>query len=133
MNRYETVFIISPNVPDQEVNEIISSFEQVIGGGKGNLIQTDRWGKRRFAFPIKKFDEGNYILFFYEADGACVKELERKMRMNENVIRFLTSRSKSGDTPIKPTDSDYQQAITSTMRAEPPAEENVSEEESNEN
>jgi len=132
MKRYETVFILSPDVSEQETNQIISSFGQVIAEGKGTLIQTDRWGKRRFAFPIYKFGEGNYYLFFYEADGSIVKELERKMRMNENVLRFLTVQSKSGQTPIRPTDSDFQPVISSVPKEEPLIQEKVIEEEKNE-
>lgn len=132
MQRYETVFIISGNVSEQETNEIISSFEKVITGEKGKLIQTDRWGKRRFAFPIDKFGEGNYFLLFYDADGAIVKELERKMRMNENVLRFLTVRSKEEHAPKKPTDMEYQQITSTVAKEETLLQDRESEEETHE-
>lgn len=107
MRKYETVFVISPNSSEQETNDIVSSLEQVLTGGKGTLIKTDRWGKRKTAYPVEKFNEGQYVLFFYDAEGPLVKELERKMRMNEKIIRFLTVKAVSDQMPIRPTDADF--------------------------
>ncbi|MEW5805905.1 MAG: 30S ribosomal protein S6 [Acidobacteriota bacterium] len=126
MRRYETVFIVSPNTSDQETNEIVSLLEQVIIVGNGNIVKTDRWGKRKLSYPIEKFEIGQYFLFFYDAEGALVKELERKMRMHEKIIRFLTVRSESGQMPIQPTDSDFH-VTGSAPRAEEKGEENSNE------
>lgn len=105
MGKYETIMILSPDLLDQQISDLISPLEQSIKETNGNLIQTDQWGKRKLAYPVKKYDEGFYILFFYEAGGDTVKELERRMRMNENVIKFLTVESVT-DKPSRPTDTE---------------------------
>lgn len=105
MEKYETVMVISPNLAEQQISDLITPLEQSIKETKGNLIQTDQWGKRKLAYPVKKCDEGFYVLFFYEAGGETVKELERRIRMNENVIKFITVQS-VGDKPTRPSDMD---------------------------
>ncbi len=106
MEKYETVMILSPDLAEQQINDLITALEQSVNETKGNLIQTDQWGKRKLAYPVKKCEEGFYVLFFYEASGDTVKELERRMRMNENVIKFLTVQSLT-DKPSRPTDMEF--------------------------
>lgn len=105
MEKYETVLILSPNLGEQQIDDLLSSLEQSIRETEGNHIHTDRWGERTLAYPVKKVEEGFYALLFYEAGGETIKELERRMRMNENVIKFLTVQSKT-DKPGRPSDMD---------------------------
>src|SRR5437867_4973433 len=88
--RYETIVIGAPTLTEDEFAEIISSLESTITEGKGSVIRTEPWGKRKFAYRIQKFDEGYYSLLFYESDPPVVHEVERRVRMNERLIRFLT-------------------------------------------
>ncbi len=104
MGKYETVLLISPNLEDQQREVLLSSLEQSISDTKGNLINMDKWGKRKLAYPVRKFEEGFYVLLFYEAGEETIKELERKMRMNEDVLRFLTVQSQTDEAPGRPTD-----------------------------
>ena len=88
--RYETVIIGSPTLPDEEFASIVTSLEGTITEGGGTVLRTEPWGKRKLAYKIQKFDEGHYSLLFYEAPAALVTELERRIRMNERLMRFLT-------------------------------------------
>ena len=88
--RYETIIVGDPTLTDEEHGAIIAGLEATISEGKGTLIRTEPWGKRKFAYKVHKFDEGNYTLFFYDGEAALVKELERRIRMNDRLVRFLT-------------------------------------------
>ncbi|HEY3176087.1 MAG TPA: 30S ribosomal protein S6 [Candidatus Polarisedimenticolia bacterium] len=92
MAKLETLYIIQPNLPDDQVDEIIRTFEAVITDTRGTLIKTDKWGKRKLAYRLAKHWEGYYVLYEYEGDGATQRELERRMKIHDHVIRYLTTR-----------------------------------------
>jgi len=88
--RYETLVVGAPTLTEEESAAIIGSLEGTIAEGKGELIRTEPWGKKRLAYRVQKFDEGYYTLLFYEAEPTVVHELERRIRLNESLLRFLT-------------------------------------------
>ena len=88
--RYETLVVGAPTLTEDESAAIVTGLEGTIAEGKGTLIRTEPWGKKRLAYRVQKFDEGYYTLLFYEAEAAVVHELERRIRLNESLIRFLT-------------------------------------------
>jgi len=88
--RYETLVVGAPTLTEDESAAIVAALEGTIAEGKGSLIRTEPWGKKRLAYRVQKFDEGYYTLLFYEAEPAVVHELERRIRLNESLIRFLT-------------------------------------------
>lgn len=90
MRQYETVFLISPNLEEEETTKIIAQISGIISKEKGKLIQEDRWGKKRLAYPIKKFEEAFYVFFLYEGDPNIPFELERRFKQTEAILRFLT-------------------------------------------
>jgi len=90
MRQYETVFLISPNLEEEETTKIIAQISGIISKEKGKLIQEDRWGKKRLAYPIKKFEEAFYVFFHYEGDSNIPLELERRFKQTEAILRFLT-------------------------------------------
>ena len=93
MSTYESVFIAAPTVAPDTMDGLVASFEEVIAGQGGVLSNTIRWGRRTLAYEIKKFREGIYTIFEYEGDGATVKELERRLRLNDSVLKFITVRT----------------------------------------
>lgn len=88
--RYETIVVGVPTMTDDENNAIITSLQSTITEGKGTLIRTEPWGKRKLVYRVQKFDEGYYTLIFYECPSQLVHEVERRIRMNERLMRFLT-------------------------------------------
>lgn len=90
MNRYETVFIVTPVLSEDQVKETVNKFKKVLTDGKANIVHEDDWGLRKLAYPIQKKSTGFYYLLEYEAEGALINELEVQFRRDERVLRFLT-------------------------------------------
>ncbi|MCL1908847.1 MAG: 30S ribosomal protein S6 [Holophagaceae bacterium] len=92
MRRYESIFIASPVLAEEQVEELVKQFEGIIAEQGGELLKTDKWGRRKLAYDIKKFSEGYYTLFELNAGSKLIAELERRYRNNENVIKYLSVR-----------------------------------------
>ena len=92
MNRYETVFILTPVLSDDQMKEAVEKFKDVLKQNDATLINEELWGLKKLAYPIQKKSTGFYVLFEFEADPTIVKKLEIAFRRDERVIRFLTFR-----------------------------------------
>jgi len=92
MNSYELVYIIQPELDEEGVKAVDDRITQVISGEDGTIASTDHWGKRRLAYPIKGHFEGHYILHNLSMPPAAVQNVERQLRLSEDVIRFLVVR-----------------------------------------
>ena len=90
MTKYETTFILEPGFDEGKVNEEIERVSQWIRDLGGELLEVQRWGKKRLAYEIEKKRDGIYTLMLYQGAGAMVKEIERRLRLNESVMRVLT-------------------------------------------
>jgi small subunit ribosomal protein S6 len=90
---YEVMFIVRPDLTDEDVDKLVSTFETNIANAGATLKKTDRLGKRRLAYLVRKFHEGNYVLFTVQADGNAIHEIERRLRVSEPVIKFITVRT----------------------------------------
>ena len=93
MNRtHELMFIVRPDMVDEELDKIISTLENQVTTTGGTVRNVERMGKRRLAYKVRKFQDGVYILLTVEGTGALIHELERRLRVTEPVIKFLTVR-----------------------------------------
>ena len=93
MRQYETIFIADPDVPDDGVTAMATAFSAAVTEHQGAVLKTEDWGRRRLAYEVRKKREGHYVLVEYTCqDGGLPHELERRLRMNEQVIKFLTVR-----------------------------------------
>lgn len=92
MNHYETVFILTPVLSDDQMKEAVEKFKGVLSEVGANLVNEELWGLRKLAYPIKKKSTGFYCLFEFEATPDVVKKLETAYRRDERVIRFLVFR-----------------------------------------
>src|SRR5260370_11988427 len=92
MPLYETVFIARQDISATQVEALTDTFAKVIAEGKGEVKKREYWGLRTLAFRIKKNRKGHYVLFNLDAPPAAVSEMERNMRINEDILRFLTVR-----------------------------------------
>lgn len=93
MNRtYELMFIVRPDMVDEDLEKLISTLENTVTSASGAIKSVDRMGKRRLAYMVRKFREGLYILLTIEGTGTVIHELERRLRVTEPVIKFLTVR-----------------------------------------
>ncbi len=90
MRLYETTFLIDPTLPEEEAEQLIEKMAGIVTEKKGKMINVDKWGKRRLAYPIKKFEDAVYVFFLYKGDVDIPTELERNFKQTESVIRYLT-------------------------------------------
>ena len=89
---YELMFILRPDMTEEDQDKLISNLEGQVGTAGGTVKSVERMGKRRLAYLVRKFQDGIYVLMVLEGDGAMVKEVERRLRVTEPVIKFITVR-----------------------------------------
>ena len=92
MRLYETIFIASPTLTDEQADELVKQFEGIIAEQGGELLKTDKWGRKKLAYDVQKFSEGYYTLFEMNAGPKLIAELERRFRNNDSVIKYLSVR-----------------------------------------
>ena len=93
MRSYEIMFIVNPNASEEEVDKIDGQVESIITSGGGKIEKIEKMGKRRLAYEIDKHREGHYTLFVIAANGDIVKECERRLRVMDAVIKYITVRT----------------------------------------
>ena len=93
MRSYEIMFIVNPNTPEEEIDKINSQLEGIITSGGGTVEKIEKMGKRRLAYDVDKHREGYYVLFVIAANGDIVKECERRLRVMDAVIKYITVRT----------------------------------------
>ena len=91
--KYEVMFILRPDTPEEDVDRLLQTMETNVAATGGKVTGFERMGKRRLAYTVKKFQDGIYILAFVEGPGSVLKELERRLRVQELVIKFITVRT----------------------------------------
>jgi small subunit ribosomal protein S6 len=93
MNRtYELMFIVRPDMVDEDLNKLISTLGSSVTAA-GGTIKSEIWGKRRLAYTVRKFNDGIFVLLIIDGTGAMVHEVERRLRVTEQVIKFITVRT----------------------------------------
>jgi small subunit ribosomal protein S6 len=90
--KYEVMYILRPDVAEEDIEKLTASLEATVTKGGGKVLATDKMGMRKLAYTVRKFNDGLYMLMTLEADGAQIAELERRLRVTEQVIKFLTVR-----------------------------------------
>jgi small subunit ribosomal protein S6 len=119
------MFIVRPDVEDADVDKLIAGFELNVTNGGGSIRSTEKLGRRKLAYTVRKFNDGNYVLLTIDADGKVVHELERRLRVSEPVIKFITVRMDEEQKRL-----DKIKAIRATRKklsAKPPAPAEVAE------
>ncbi len=89
MSKYESIIIINPNVDEEGMKSLISRFTDLINTD-GKVEKVDELGKRKLAYDVKKFKEGFYTVFYFEANTDLIAELERNYRITDEIIKFMT-------------------------------------------
>jgi small subunit ribosomal protein S6 len=93
MRNYEIMFIVNPNTPEEEVDKINSQIEGVISSGGGQVQKVEKMGRRKLAYEIDKNREGQYVLFVIGANGDIIREVERRLRVMDTVIKYISVRT----------------------------------------
>lgn len=89
---YEIMFIVRPDVEEADLDKIIDAFQKNVTDGGGEIKSLEKMGRRRLAYTVKKFNDGFYVLLTIGAEGKLIAELERRLRVSEPVIKFITVR-----------------------------------------
>lgn len=117
MRRYETLMVLHPELPDAQTRETIERSRRLIADMGGEVEQLQEWGMRELAYPIRRFTRGYYVLLEYRATAAVVNELERTLKIADEILRFLSvdassvrrgsdaakARSGRSDVAVRPT------------------------------
>jgi len=90
LSQYETGFVLSPTLSEEETTQFVQQMAEIVAQKKGRIVKQDVWGKRRLAFPIKRFQEGVYVFLTFDGPGDVAAELERRFKQTDAVIRFMT-------------------------------------------
>jgi small subunit ribosomal protein S6 len=117
MRIYEELFIVKPDAPEEEVDAYIGQVKDLITSGKGTIEKADKWGTRKLAYKVQKYNEGIYVLIQFSSSPDLVKEVERRMRVTDLVIKFITVRI---DEKMKKIEKRKKQRDKRAIRRPPP-------------
>jgi small subunit ribosomal protein S6 len=92
MRIYEELFIVKPDVPEEELDAFVEQLRTQLTSAGATVDKIDKWGKRRLAYRVDKFREGSYVLFQFTGEPNIVRELERRLRVSDMVLKFITVR-----------------------------------------
>ena len=88
MRKYETIFILQPELSEDEIKSVTAKAQDVISSYNGECLRMDDWGIRKLAYPIKKSARGRYYYLRFDGESALIAELERRLRLDEKVLRY---------------------------------------------
>jgi small subunit ribosomal protein S6 len=92
VRNYEVVFVAAPTLTSEELDSFINHIQTVVEGKNGKVVKVDNWGKKSLAYKIKKFREAYYVILSIEGDGSAIAEVERRFRVTDYIIRFISVR-----------------------------------------
>ncbi|HOG46705.1 MAG TPA: 30S ribosomal protein S6 [Anaerolineae bacterium] len=92
MREYELTYIVRPDIDDEAVAALAARIEQTITANGGHVLKSDSWGKRRLAYPIRRYNEGTYIFLRTELTDKAIREIDRQLKLSEDAIRHLLVR-----------------------------------------
>lgn len=98
MRRYETIVILRPNAGEEEIKRVIETTTQIIKDEKGSIIEENKWGMKKLAYLIKKESLGYYVYIDYAGTPAAVSEIERKFRIDDVVLKYMTIKTAAAIT-----------------------------------
>lgn len=92
MRKYEVMFIINPNLSEEETAAVIERTQNLMAEQGAANVETSKWGKRKLAYPIEKITEGFYVVINFEAEVKAKQEIDRKMKLDEQIVRHMIVR-----------------------------------------
>ncbi len=92
MRKYEIIFVVRPDATDEDVEKLVTQMQGVVSSAGGKVEKVEKMGRRRLAYRVARQREGLYVLFVLEGSGDTVKEFERRLKVTDSIIKFLTVR-----------------------------------------
>jgi small subunit ribosomal protein S6 len=99
MRYYETLYLINPNLADEDYRDVVNKYNSLVEKNKGVVIRVDEWGKKTLAYEIKKFDKGYYVLLQYCGEPGLTEKLQRELRLDDRVIKYQTVKLSDSEDP----------------------------------
>ena len=90
LRTYETVFIMDPEISDEDVDQVTERYKEIMSDFNGKIVRIEKWGRRKLAYRVKKRIKGNYILLVFHGDHQLTRELERNFRLDDRILKYLT-------------------------------------------
>ncbi len=118
MRTYETIYIVNPEATGDDYAAVVNKFKDVLTEQGANIIKVDEWGVRKMAYPIQKQTRGSYVLTVFEAQPEVIKEFERRMRIDEKIMKFQTVFLPKGFEATAPAETEEPAAAEETTEAE---------------
>lgn len=123
MRKYEIMFIVDLDLPEEEIDPLNAQVETVISDGGGRVLETEKMGRRKLAYEVDRRTEGFYVLLTVEADGDIVREVERRFRVMDSVLRYMTVRVDVAEKKLEKVRAIRQRKAAKRGVAEPAAPE----------
>lgn len=117
MPHYETLCVLRPELPDARIKELTAWMQKIVEDARGTVTQVEEWGVRELAYQVKKQTRGYYVRLEYTAPAPAVKELERNLKLNEEVLRFLSVVRPAPTTATSPQPQAAHSAPAASMPA----------------
>jgi small subunit ribosomal protein S6 len=118
MRRYEQIYILRPSLSEDEITTIIQNTNSIIEGESGSIIFLNKWGMKKLAYPIKKELQGYYVFCDFATTPAAVSEVERKFRIDDSVLKYLTVKLSDSISPEEITAAQEEAAVKSVQQEE---------------
>ncbi len=115
MNNYETLYVLKPTLTDEETAANIAKIEEILVREGAEILATNKMGMRKLAYPVQKNERGVYTIVYFKAEGTVINELERNLKFNEEVIKFLTVRYSN-----KKETAQYEKLVREASKVEEP-------------
>ena len=133
MRHYELIYIVNPNLNDEDFQELVKKYNSIIENLKGIIIKTQVWGKQRLAYRISKFYNGVYVYIDFCADTKSITELERSLKLDDNILKFQTVKLADQANPEELLAKEKQPKDDSSEEPFPETEEPSTDQENQEN
>jgi small subunit ribosomal protein S6 len=123
MRRYEVLYIVHPDLTDEETKAVSDRYSELVTAQQGTIIKVEDWGRRRLAYEIRKQDKGTYILIDFYGPGSMIKEIERNFRIDDKVLKYLTVKTRDPFDPSMLEKEQEEQTRAETLISPEEAEE----------
>ncbi|MFC1495665.1 30S ribosomal protein S6 [Thermodesulfobacteriota bacterium] len=133
MRHYELIYIVNPNLNDEDFHELVKKYSGIIENLKGIIIKTQEWGKQRLAYRIRKFYNGVYVYVDFCAENKSIAELERNLKLDDNILKFQTVKLADQANPEELLEKEKPPEDDSVEESSQETEESAADQESQEN
>jgi len=121
LRKYETIFIVKPELADEEVKSVTDKVQEIVASFKGEFKKLEDWGPRKLAYPLNKFTRGRYFYLRFDGNAELIAELERRLRLDDKVIRYQSVKIEK-EAPVAEKPAEVTEAAAAVEETQPATE-----------